>query len=368
MHIKIAERLKPYTHIPGTSCLLPGSSYQLQIFPTRIRFYDLSASPKLLDEIALDIQGPLKDFTIQNDLEKGEVRVWGESRSGLIRYCLNSSTEGAGVRLKFEKAPLEGIRVHSQTISQIVQAQESISLFCSESIEESNLFCPPLIDRLSLGNHKAQDCELICRRLDLTEIFPIWHRLGQLVKAPKETRGEPAGTLALIQACHNEILQGKPERLAPLWINLYQAGFHGMMVPRLWDDQYQGIIPNQEVVASSISPLVLLTQAAELIRRHFIQETEAGIKILPALPPEFHCGRLLGVQLDRGAVVSLEWTKKIIRRMEVEVKQDAEIVFHFRHVKRCRLRKGTSGKEVWIESGERISLEKNYHYFFDNFS
>jgi hypothetical protein len=366
MQIKIAERLKPYTHLPGTSCLLPGSSYQIQVFPALIRFFDLSASPQLLDEIAFDFQGPLKDFTAQNDLEKGEVRVWGECPSGFVRYSLNSCAKGGGVRLTFDKTPPGGIRVSSQTINLIAQAKESISLFDLEPIEESSLYRPPSIDRLSLGNHKAQDCELIRRRLDLAEIFPIWHRLGQLVVAPAY-HDEAEGTLALIQACQNGLSQGKPEHLAQLWVNLYLAGFHGMMAPRLWDDQYQGIIPNQGPMESSLSPLILLTQAACLIRQHFIQKTEAGIKILPMLPPEFHSGRLLGVQLE-DAVVSLEWTKKIIRRLEAEINRDAEMIFHFRHVKRCRLRKSKGGKGVWIESGKPVLLEKNHHYFFDNFS
>ena len=110
MRLKIAEKIQPFSHLPGTSCVLPGSSYQLQIFPCLILLFDLSQGiPTLVYRLELDIQGPVQDFTIFNDLEKGKVSVWGKSPTGFFRYHLLASAEG-GVCLSLEKSPFE--RLH----------------------------------------------------------------------------------------------------------------------------------------------------------------------------------------------------------------------------------------------------------------
>lgn len=79
MHIEIAERLKPFSHFPGTSLILPGSAYQVQIFPCLIRIFHLRETfPVLITELTLNLQGPLQQFTVCNDLEKGRISVWEE--------------------------------------------------------------------------------------------------------------------------------------------------------------------------------------------------------------------------------------------------------------------------------------------------
>ncbi len=368
MHIKIAERLKPYSHNPGTSCIVPNTSYQVQVFPTRLRIYDLSHSnPKLLTELIFELQGPLEDFTVQNDLERGEVRVWGKTTSGFIRYTLNSCMDQTGLLLNFEKTASEGIKIYQEGNLRIVQPKDSFSLFDSGLIASTELFRPPLIERLSLGNHKAQDWELVHRRLDLSEILPIWHRLGQLIPASASIyQNETEGTLALLQMCREGLSAGCPEKLVRLWINLYRASMHGIMVPRLLDDQFQGIIDSQSTFSSAVSPLVLLTESAKLIRRLFIQTNELNVLLLPALPPEFHCGRVTDARIKDGKI-TMEWSKKIIRRLEVCMNDDVEVSFHFRHVKQYRLRRNMNEKGCWISSGSSVHLEKNTLYFFDNF-
>ncbi len=78
-------------------------------------------------------------------------------------------------------------------------------------------------------------------------------------------------------------------------------------------NQYQGLMP-LERSQGNVSPLAFLTEGARLIRNHFIEEEPNGIKILPALPPECHAGRLINVAI-KGVNLDLEWSKKTIRRL-----------------------------------------------------
>lgn len=366
MYIKIAERLKPYSHIPGASTVLPGSSYQIEAFPACLRIYDLTQSfPKLLVELLFDLQGPFKDFTLQNDLEKGEIRVWGELSTGLIRYTIRASTKDRGVRILFEKTPENGIKIRFNETEKLLHAKESLYLL-SESIAEAELFSPNTLERLSLGNNKAQDWELINRRLDLTEILPIWHRLGLLVNS-KTLNEETEGTLMLLKTCRAGLELNQPEKLAQLWTNLYQASMYQLLVPRLLDDQFQGFLDKHHIENQAVSPLILLNQAAAVIRKFFVRFDHSNIHLLPALPPEFHCGRLMDVQIKQGKL-TMEWSKKMMRRLEIVMQEDAEIIFHFRHATQCRIRRNMNEKGKKVLSGIPIQLEKNTHYFFDNFN
>lgn len=76
--IMIKERLAPFSHAYGTLSLIPGTQYAVEIYPALIRVYDLSRSDKLLvKEVTLPLIGPLFPFTVQQDLEKGCIKVFG---------------------------------------------------------------------------------------------------------------------------------------------------------------------------------------------------------------------------------------------------------------------------------------------------
>ena len=80
MEISIAEKLRPFSHEPGTSCLIPGTTLVMRVYPSCIQVFDLENSPpKLVWETFLDVIGPVRDFTVQQDLEKMRVLVWGAS-------------------------------------------------------------------------------------------------------------------------------------------------------------------------------------------------------------------------------------------------------------------------------------------------
>lgn len=365
MSIEIAERLKPFSHVPGTSTILPGLGYQVQIFPCLIRVYHLKEStPVLLEEVEMGLTGPVEQFTVCNDLEKGRVSIGGKTADGWIRYHLVSAQQTKGVRLVADRVPVGGLKLRQKGIERVLQIHDDHDL-----IEESAAFTPyqlPLCDRLSLGNHKAQEGELIRRRLCLAEIFPLWHRLGQLVPV-EQMQNCQGGTWALLDKCRQCVQHNKPEETEQAWIHLILAGFSSLFVPRLEDAEYQGL--TQPLNACTLSPLALLSEGARLIRQLFVQQEQEKVMILPHLLPSLPYGRLLQVPLEGGGWISLEWTKKVIRRLIIYAAQDQDLLLQFRsNVRSYRLYQHTKDKGTRQECSSLLSLKKNCHYLFDNFN
>lgn len=331
MRITIANRLHPFSHEPGAITLLAGTHLQVEIFPALIRLYSLEGpQPKLVKEIPLKWETPLKNFTVENNLETGKISVWWQAREGFIRYHLLVSPSGM-LRLEADKG-------------------ESLDLLQVEKWPAVPL------ERLSFGIHKKQDFDLVRRRGDMAEIWPMWFQLGQQIPAYHSD-----GSILLLEQCRQE---KKPENMISLWQSLFKACFHGILAPRLIDDQYQGYHLAQK---PSCSPLALLTEGAALIRSHFLQVKGNEIDILPQLPPEFHCGRMTHVQVA-GGTLDLEWTKKCIRRLVFHSSQAQELIFHFRHCKQFRLRNGNKDKGLSVKLGECVKLQGACDYFFDHFA
>lgn len=431
MRIRMTEKLRPFSHKPGASSLLPGSSWQFEVFPALIRIYNLrTAQPHLVTEININIVGPVKDFTFLLDLEKKCLCVWGESQKGYFRYYLRILAPGSYLGIDVEKIPSEGLHFipsppyHSYCFSngllvthekacyspqQLVIACRGTEAHISDSIiiEKKELpsqnavkemvgiksqeigypwlnveFSISEIEKLSLGCHKAQDWEMISRRLDLKEIFPFCLRLASLIKEESEQKLTElsVGTLKLLQNCKELIDKRDITSLYTAFLSLFQAGFHHLLVPRLYDNDHQGFQLSQPTIENSISPLILLNQTAQLIRSLFIQENALGreIFILPVLLPEFPSGRFVNIK-GLGLLMDLEWSKKSIRRMVIKALESKAITLHFqKHIKQCRLRKKdkknysserrAEAMGVSIdEKGMVLEVEKGEVYFIDQF-
>ncbi|MES2344800.1 MAG: hypothetical protein V4494_02525, partial [Chlamydiota bacterium] len=187
MSIKIAERLKPFSHVPGICCPLPKSTAIVQVFPSLLRIQGVL-------DIELEIEGPVRGFTVEQDLEWGKISVYGHAQNGYIRYTIIQ--EEFGIYVRFEKFPI---------------LKEPIFIPHSSLQGVSNY------ERLSLGMHKAQDFEMIKRRSDLKEVFPLWLKsashLPEIPFIPCST-----GTPALLQVCEGKIKAKDKE-------NVYDAFF-----------------------------------------------------------------------------------------------------------------------------------------------
>lgn len=315
LKIKIAERLRPYSHVPGTRCILPGSEIELEIFPALIRAYQ---NQQLLSETRVDVQGPLDNFTVQLDLEKGGVRVFAR---GALDYFIRAAE---GVPFVIEK--------------------KGSSLWQKKST-------------LSLGCHKAQDFALIKRRCDLTEVLPHWHRLGiNLHPQGKRPVGGAATFLEQLRTCDKM-------EVVPLLKNLFRAGFSGILSPRLNDEEHQGF----QLPPGVGSPLFLLSEGARFIEELFIKVEGAKVSLLPRLPPDFHAGRFIDLDVGFGTI-NFEWSKKLLEKVIFTANSEQNIEFYFQKaLKSCRLRKNLKERGEKIACNFFISTKPGTTYYLDQF-
>lgn len=346
MRIKIAERLHPFSHTPGVSCIVPNTSVEVQVFPVLLRFKDLDSSMQQT-EYKLDLKGPVRNFTVVQDLEKMCVRVFGHFAEGYVRYHI--VREEKGLAIVYEKLP-------DARLPTRVNIEMPMSIARVEAQRE----------RLSLGIDKKQDWDLVVRRQDLKEIFPIWLRLGQMLE-PSKIESSRNGTLALLDVC--EELVAKREKIALLdaFLNLFNAGFRGIMVPRLSDDQFQGLAPEIENTASGASPLPILIHGSSLVRSLFFEEDPNSISFLPCLLPHFDCGRFINIQSVHGEI-DMEWSKKMLRRVVIRCKTNRELVLCLqKSIKKFRIRTSQRDRGKVIESGKSILLNENETLLLDRF-
>lgn len=330
IHLSIAQRFRPFSHVPGTCCVLPGSTLRFQIFPTRLCVHDLSqAEPILLTEIGNKIRGPVQHFTVVQDLEKGCIRVFGHCVDGYFRYAI------------YAIGPNNWCLREEKTFERGLEWESPIPEFA-----ESAVFRPGIYSRLSLGVHKAPDWAKVMQRGDLAEIFPFWFYLGQMIPPIKGNILEKTMNL-------ND------------FHNLFLAGFQGILSPRLEDDQYQGIdLP----INKHFSPLLLLKEGSAHILRLFFQENKEKMEILTSVPPKFHCGRLLHLPCGKGAILSIEWTKKSTRRIVLNAGQDEELPLVFeKGLKRFRLRKNFQDRGTILSCGTAVSVRAGETVFLDRF-
>jgi hypothetical protein len=365
MRIKIAQRLKPYSHEPGALCLLPFTSFRCQLFPALIRIHRLlKAVPELFAEVHLNIAGPVKGFTILQDLEHGILHCWGHAQTGYFQYTLARSAQGDDeVVLSLQKAP------QGEIVCNGIALQAGSSLIISQgSIHQGNnsKYCPTLSnERLSLGSHKAQDWNLMRHRMNFEEIFPLWFRIGQMM--PETVKAPLEGTAFLLDSCRKAIEARDPLSVIPSFKSLFLAGFEGMLSPRLADDEHQGFHLPPLVPDSPLSPLLLVVEGAALIRSLFIRTEGQHIKVLPLIPPDFHCGRMVGIKCSFLGTLDMEWSKKTIRRLIFRAEEAGECTFEFRHVKSYRLRKNLQDRGERILCGTPIQMDTGSEYLLDNF-
>ncbi len=403
MHIKIAERLHPYSHTPGVKLLLPGSLWQLEIFPALIRIYDATqAIPKVLTEIELSIDGPINDFTAMLDLEHAHICVYGHGSAGFMRYRLQAMAfpgiKAHSLAIHIEKTPPLGLtwsvgEPYSMQKGQNLEdssyfelgavAQKTrpkdvllldmpfpqpININGEAKLQPLEPYSPPAAERLSLGNHKSQDWDMVCRRRDLTEVLPAWLRLNQLIPYEGSLAKSKKGTLALLSQCEKSVQEKDKIQLVKVFLNLLTAGFHGILVPSLNDERYQGFNLEKVLPGDALTPLLLLRDGARSLRGLFIETAGDTLRILPALPPEFHCGRFVDVECAGLGQLDMEWSKKNIRRMIFRAALDGSIFFAFQnHVKTMRVRQGTKDRGRIQPAEASVQIEKGKEYFLDDF-
>ncbi len=305
-HISIAQRFCPFSHLPGSSALLPGSALVVRAYPTRLELRSLEGETLAVRDYP--VVGPVKEFTLQQDLEKGHIRVWGKTADGFFRYRIHATADGA--QLVAEKGPME----------------TELLLGTSQEI-----YTPPALERIAFGDHHKQDWEGVKRRNTLAEILPFWFHLSQHTPSQE-------GTLFSKNLAH-----------------LFQAGFSGILVPQTADPLLQGIPVTLPEV-----PLLLLTEGGTFIRSLLLQETEGALSLVPGITRELQSGRALGLRTKWG-VLDMEWRSGKLRRVALEATKSGTLSLVLpKEIKRFRVNgvRQDAGSHLSIAQGERAELDR----------
>lgn len=350
MKIIIRDRFRPFSHTPGASCLIPGSSLVVTAFPTRLIFEDLLSKERR--EISFLLRGPLVNFTLQQDLERDVVYIFGRSQEGFFRLRLRAVSEG--VECYVEKSPQGGLVSRERgTVCSGEGWIESIALKQTQ---------PRTLERLSLGNHKTQDVDQMRRRCDLKEVLPLLYHLGQ-----KTPEGVPSqdGIAHLIAMCQERVTQGARQESYTALESLYLAGYHSCLVPRLFDTEFQGI---SFAGHSEASPCFLVAKTARVIRELFLVEEAAQVALLPCLPTAFESGRWVGGMLEGIGVIDFEWSRGHLRRVAIHATIDRSFNLRLQKgIKTGRVRRAWSERgEIW-DVGQPLKLESGRILLLDHF-
>lgn len=357
MKITVAESLRPFSHALGASCLIPFSAWKLVAFPTRLQLENIRTGERI--DLRVSLTGPVKEFTVQQDLEVGFVKVFGFAAKGYFRYRLEQQDEG--LFLSFERAPSSGVTISFSGSSQQVNGPAKVLL---SDLKEKSIGKP--FERLSLGQNKSQDWCGVRKRANLAEIFPHWLRLGQVVPEIS-SKEQSEGIFELLKTCKEASSRCDKREIAKPFANLFLAGFSGLMTPRLVDEEHQGIV-SDICSASPSSALKLLSEGAHAIRSLFFQEREDVYHLLPCLPSEFHSGRFLSITTTQGDSIDLEWSKKLLHRVIIRVNADKEIALSLqKDLKRFRMKKALKQRGTILEAGVKILCTKGDVLYLDNF-
>lgn len=310
----------------------------VQAFPALIRLKDLEKDETAdFIEIPLGLHGLIHEFTVQQDLEKGCVFIWGIAQEGRFRLRLEAAK--GQILLWAEKTPSGGISIGGRTIN----ANQSISWSMSGAFQTE-----AVRERLSLGSHRSQDWAGVWRRMDLNEILPILFHLSQW------TPIVPAGPVPPMMAL-----------LDRGWIEFLRAGFGSILVPRLQDPEYQGLLASEPVFLGS-SAISLINRAKEKIRQLFIEQSPTSVCLLKTC--DFTQGRFVDVQLPDIGSLDLEWAKGSIHRAIIRAEKNTKTHWHFsRSIRSFRLRNNEKDRGERKSAGDVIEMAAGNNYFLDRF-
>lgn len=274
LKIQIAERFKPFSHVPGIKMPLPYSDWTVEIFPARLTFSSHAAEDTF--SIDIPIKASPERFTATCDLERGGIKVEMVVLGVSLRYWLFSK-EGIVLYLEKGELPLASDRLT------ITDSFALPSYFNAE--------------RVSFGISKKQDWELIKRRHLITEFVPIWFRLAQTL-TEKEKAQVPTEALLKEQ---------------------FHSCYSGLMVEDAKQPQLMGSS------LSNNAPRI----TASSIRALFFKESDLGtLEILPDLLPCFPEGRFMGLRFSLGTV-DLEWAKGRLRKMIIHAEKKGSVQLKF---------------------------------------
>jgi len=327
----------PFSHAPGTACIVPGSTQVVKIYPARIDVFDYGdAKCTLQQTIELSSVGPLEQFTVVQNLDKGHVQVSGFSHAGYIAYRLYAANNGKSLGINVLKGAL--------------------------AIEQN---LPPLVvqkkERLHLGCYKKQQFPDVYNRQDPAEFLPLLYTLAQSIpEIPEAIQDKPS----LLTTLEEAIMQKQEvfDHFRAIW----RAGFTNLLLPRLVDTDYQGfflpVIKN-----TNQSPLVLLQKLYPLVRKLFFEEIEGRLCFLPLLSRTLPFG-FFSCITTKGHTVSFEWSKHWMHTLRIQAACDDALTFSMpKECKRYRFCQNKKRESITCQNYEMLELKAGQNYLLDQF-
>lgn len=325
--IKIADRFRPFSHKPGESCMIPCSSWAVEAYPTEIRIFGDEASFSL----QLNLTGPVEGFTLEQDLEKNVVRVFGRAKEGYFSFQIVHVGKTIMISLKRGKS----ISYQFDGKSGVLEKDQFLEIQAEDAFIQSHL------ERLSLGMNKKLDWELVSRRGDLKEILPILFFLGQKAECVEV-----------------------PIIIGELDIFL-KRHFNHILFPKRVIDKRLGI--SGQDIPSQFSLAAILYKSYETIRSLFLKEENGEVLILPHLPAQFIYGRMTGLKTAK-ANFDLEWTKRKLRKVRIEALVSGPLAIKWpKDVDSFRIKNRPQEKGEMISRSDEIVLRPGQIYYLDKF-
>ena len=325
--IKIADRFRPFSHTPGSTCMIPRSGWAVEAYPLEFRLFYKDQNVLL----KLHLTGPVDGFTLEQDLENEVVRIFGKAKEGYFNFQI--SHLGNLVKVALNRG--EQISYNFLGKDGVLQRGQDLEILSEEAFPKT------LVERLSLGLNKKLDWDLVLKRCDLRELYPALFLLGQ--KTRFGTSDFVLNDLALFVKYH----------------------FDNLLFPKRQSDNRLGVLSQN--IPDDIQLSHLLYKAYAAIRALFILEEDAKIFLLPDLPKEFVFGRLLGLKTGY-AIFDLEWSKRKLHKVRIMSLQNGFLSIVFpSDVDSFRIKYKLYEKGKMVSATDRIEIRDGQIIYLDKF-
>ena len=306
MKIKILKKNCPFIKEIGEGFIIPNTVWSIFPNPTKFVFKNLQNASKDF-EIIFDHQFSFESFEVFQDLEKFQIKIFLKNFDKKIYYKFFIFQKFSKICIFLKKAPKEGVSYSFNNCQKELKVKDFIEIPIEKS-ELKNVDKDKALERISFGISKKQDYLKICQRKNLLEIFPIWFLLANQI--PKIDSNYPQ----IFDEIENKIILGEKEKLYKDFKNVFLAYFSKTMVPKFFDEKLQNIFEEQKFLKKD-SSLIILQKAKELFIKMFFEQEKNDFKILPCLLKEFHSGKFLKISCGNYGKISLEWSKKAIKKI-----------------------------------------------------
>lgn len=357
--MKIASRYRPFLHKPGGESLIPGTLIVVRAYPTKLIIQEENGQ---IYHFIWNLKGLIKDFTLMQDLETRAVYVSGFTEDNFFKYKIFINDQI--VTLKLERSSFKSLEVKfcskEMEVSLSLNQNSSFKIFRTDD----GIDILKSVEKLSFGQHKAQDWELVVKRKNPQEYLPFWFSLGQLSPL-REIDDHKPPILEHLFAAKKALRSSEKEDFLQKLHEIFLCGFQGLLVPLQEEQGFSGLN------LSSAEPsqkhcYEILHYGYQLIKEMILSIDSEKITFLTNLPSLFHSGRALNFSLC-DSLFDIEWSKKILKKVHLTVFTKKNYFFSFQNsLKTFRLKEKSSKKGSIHSCFEPLTLEPGF-YTLDQF-